>query len=74
MNSYSYTVARAYMIRLVKSDFETPAVLAALAAEAKMTPHQFRARFEYVTGAANRGHRATIAADPATNPSAAGVP
>jgi len=49
MNSYSYSVARAYMIRLERSDFETPAVLSALAAEARMTPHQFRARFEYTT-------------------------
>ncbi len=48
MKSYSYTVARAYMIRLEKGDFTTPKTLAALATEAKMTPQQFRERFEYV--------------------------
>ncbi|MGB2985994.1 MAG: 6-phosphofructokinase [Phycisphaerae bacterium] len=46
LNSYSYSVARAYMIRLERSDLQTPIVLAALAAEAKMTPHQFREHFE----------------------------
>jgi 6-phosphofructokinase 1 len=51
LESYSYTVARAYMIRLEKEDFESPKMLAALAAEAHMTPHAFRARFEHtVTG------------------------
>ncbi len=49
LNSYSYSVARAYMIRLERSDFETPATLAALAAEARITPHQFRERYECVT-------------------------
>ena len=48
LNSYSYSVARAYMIRLERTDFESPATLAALAAEAKMTPHQFRERYEHV--------------------------
>jgi len=55
LNSYSYSVARAYMIRLEQSDFETPAVLSALAAEAHMTPHQFRAQFEYAVGQSQRG-------------------
>jgi hypothetical protein len=36
------------MIRLEKTDFESPATLAALAAEAKMTPHQFREHYEHV--------------------------
>jgi 6-phosphofructokinase len=44
LNSYYYNVARAYMIRLEQSDFESPAMLAALAAEAKTTPHRFRER------------------------------
>jgi 6-phosphofructokinase len=48
LNSYSYSVARAYMIRLERTDFESPATLAALAAEAKMPPHQFRERYEHV--------------------------
>ncbi len=52
LNSYSYSVARAYMIRLEKTDFESPATLAALAAEAHMTPQEFRDRYERtVTGA-----------------------
>ena len=56
MNSYSYSVARAYMIRLERADFENPTQLAALASEARMTPHQFRERFERVVGAAHRHH------------------
>lgn len=48
MKSYSYTVGRAYMIRLEKSDFATPGMLATLAAEAKMTPPQFRDRYAYL--------------------------
>jgi len=74
MNSYSYTVARAYMIRLEKSDFEAPTVLAALASEAKMTPHQFRERFEYVTNGSKRGHRVSMKAEvQVAKPSGAGV-
>lgn len=46
LDSYSYSVARAYMIRLEKADFDSPTLLAALAAEAKMTPHEFCARYE----------------------------
>lgn len=46
LNSYSYVVARAYMIRLEQGDFDSPTMLAALAAEAKLTPHQFRERYE----------------------------
>jgi len=45
INSYSYDVARAYMIRLEPEDFESPVSLAALASEARMTPHQFRQRY-----------------------------
>ncbi len=55
LSSYSYTVARAYMIRLEKEDFETPTMLAALAAEAKTTPHAFRERFEGIVGGTSRG-------------------
>jgi 6-phosphofructokinase 1 len=72
LESYSYTVARAYMIRLERSDFATPAVLAALAAEAKMTPHQFREKFEYVTRRLTSGDRPAGAADAqVSNPTAA---
>jgi 6-phosphofructokinase 1 len=48
LDAYSYSVARAYMIRLERTDFESSAMLASLAAEAKMTPEQFRERYESV--------------------------
>ncbi|UCE60022.1 MAG: 6-phosphofructokinase [Phycisphaerales bacterium] len=48
LNNYSYAVARAYMIRLERADFESPTDLAAIAAEANMTPHQFREYYEHV--------------------------
>lgn len=44
----TYEVARRYMIRLEKSDFDDPSRLEKLAAVVKMTPAQFRERFEYV--------------------------
>ena len=50
LKSYSYSVARAYMIRLERSDFDAPAVISAMAAEAKMTPHEFRKRYGPVVG------------------------
>ncbi|HNQ23891.1 MAG TPA: 6-phosphofructokinase [Phycisphaerae bacterium] len=59
LSSYSYRVARAYMIRLEKWDFETPTTLAALASEARMTPHRFRERYEYIV---REGHWATLSA------------
>ncbi len=46
LTSYTYHVARAYMIKLEPADFESPTQLAALAAEAKLTPHGFREQFE----------------------------
>lgn len=46
LDSYSYAVARAYMIRIEKADFDSPAMLAALAAEAQMAPRQFREHYE----------------------------
>jgi len=53
LDSYSYSVARAYMIRLEKSDFESPETLAALAAQARMTPAQFRQRYEHAAAGRN---------------------
>jgi 6-phosphofructokinase 1 len=44
----NYEVARRYMIRLERADFEDPHKLEKLAAVVKMTPAQFRERFEYV--------------------------
>ncbi|MBI5866010.1 MAG: 6-phosphofructokinase [Planctomycetes bacterium] len=46
LDSDVYRVARAYMIRLERADFENPEQLARLAAEAKMTPEEFRAQYE----------------------------
>ncbi len=48
LGSYSYSVARAYMIRLERADFESPETLANLAEQAKMSPEEFRERFERV--------------------------
>ena len=44
----NYEVARRYMIRLEKSDFEDAEELAKLASTVGMTPAEFRKRFEYV--------------------------
>jgi len=46
LNSDSYRVARAYMIRLEQDDFDSPTKLDALARAARMTPHEFRRRFD----------------------------
>lgn len=48
LNSYYYHVARAYMIRLERRDFESDKLLADLAAEARMTPAEFRERYHGV--------------------------
>jgi 6-phosphofructokinase 1 len=48
VDSETYECARRYMIRLEKTDFTDPGQLAKLAAAAKLTPEQFRERFEYV--------------------------
>jgi 6-phosphofructokinase 1 len=44
----NYEVARRYMIRLERGDFEDPARLEKLASVVKMTPEQFTQRFAYV--------------------------
>ncbi|HEV3384086.1 MAG TPA: diphosphate--fructose-6-phosphate 1-phosphotransferase [Gemmata sp.] len=44
----TYEVARRYMIRLEKNDFEDAAILAKLAGVVKMTPAQFKERFGYL--------------------------
>jgi len=49
MAGENYEVARRYMIRLEKSDFEDLTRLEKLAAVVKMTPAQFTERFAYVT-------------------------
>src|SRR5262249_20674384 len=44
----TYEVARRYMIRLERSDFEKPEQLERLATVVKMSPEQFRQRFGYI--------------------------
>lgn len=46
----SYAVAQEYMIKLKKEDFEEPDNLLMLAKAAKMSPDEFRERFEYLVG------------------------
>jgi len=48
-DSIQYRIAREYTIRLEKRDFEPGIELDKLAVAAKMTPEEFRKRFEYVT-------------------------
>ncbi len=50
LDSYTYAVARAYMIRLEPVDFESPSLLATMAGDAGMTSDQFRGRFGYLVG------------------------
>ncbi len=50
INSEHYRVAREYMIRLERKDLEDPEMLAKLAAAAKMTPEEFKAKFAHVVG------------------------
>ncbi|MCK6456537.1 MAG: 6-phosphofructokinase [Phycisphaerae bacterium] len=45
VKSLSYRVARAYMIRLERSDLDNPQMLAELADAAKMSPERFRERY-----------------------------
>ncbi len=46
--STRYAIARRYMIRLRKDDFEDPQELSRLATTAKLTPEDFRKQFEYL--------------------------
>jgi 6-phosphofructokinase 1 len=48
VRSTRYAIARRYMIRLRREDFDDPAELAKLARVAKMSIEQFRAEFEYL--------------------------
>jgi 6-phosphofructokinase len=48
VESETYECARRYMLRLEKSDFSDPEQLAKLAKIVKLTPEQFRERFEYL--------------------------
>jgi ATP-dependent phosphofructokinase / diphosphate-dependent phosphofructokinase len=48
VNSSGFRVAQRYMIKLAPEDFETEASVAKLAEAARLTPAEFRARFEYL--------------------------
>jgi 6-phosphofructokinase len=49
INSTSYAIARRYMIRLRRDDFEDAAACARLAAAAGLSAEQFKAEFQYLT-------------------------
>jgi 6-phosphofructokinase 1 len=48
VKSQSYECARRYMIRLDARDFAEPDRLKKLAATVKLSPEEFRKRFEYL--------------------------
>jgi 6-phosphofructokinase 1 len=48
VHSDRYKIARSYMLRLTRQDFDDAETLARLATAANMTPAAFRARFEYL--------------------------
>jgi len=48
INSYSYEVARSYMIRLEKKDLEDEEMLTGLAQAANLSKEEFKARFSKV--------------------------
>jgi 6-phosphofructokinase 1 len=48
VKSTRYAIARSYMLRLSPADFENPDDLAKLASIAKLSPDEFRRRFEYL--------------------------
>ena len=50
MDTENYECARRYMIRLEPTDFTDPAKLKKLGDTVKLTPEQFKERFEYVVG------------------------
>lgn len=64
LQSDSYRVARAYQIRLERSDLENPEVLAKLAAEARTTPQEFRERYERAATRREDEHFATARPGP----------
>jgi ATP-dependent phosphofructokinase / diphosphate-dependent phosphofructokinase len=54
VESWTYRVAREYMIRLKEEDLEDPAKLEPIARAAQMTPAEFRGRYGYLVGAPAR--------------------
>ena len=51
IRSDRYAIARRYMIRLRRDDFEDAALLAKMTATAGLAPGDFRERFEYLVQA-----------------------
>jgi 6-phosphofructokinase len=51
ISSTRYAIARRYMLRLRRDDFDDPLELAKLAATTKLTEDQFRREFEYLVAA-----------------------
>jgi 6-phosphofructokinase 1 len=51
VSSTRYAIARRYMLRLKREDFEDPHDLAKLAATAHLSVDEFRKRFAYLTAA-----------------------
>ena len=50
VHSTRYAIARRYMIRLRRDDFQDPHEVARLAATCRLQPEEFRAAFEYLVG------------------------
>ena len=48
VHSTRYAIARRYMIRLRRDDFQDPHEVARLAASCRLSPEEFRAEFEYL--------------------------
>jgi len=60
LNSYSYSVARAYMIRTECADLDSSDRLQAIAREAGMTPEDFRQRYGPAIRATHHGDRGIV--------------
>jgi 6-phosphofructokinase 1 len=48
VDSDRYKIARSFMLRLKRQDFDTPEELARFAAAARLTPEAFRAQFHHL--------------------------
>ena len=70
IHSTRYAIARRYMIRLRRDDFDDPHELAKFAAVAGLTPDQFRSEFEYLV----RDEPPPLVLDLSSGPASARVP
>jgi 6-phosphofructokinase len=50
LNSFTYRSARKFMVRLERSDLESPRFVAEVAAQANLSPQEFVERFGYLVG------------------------